>query len=437
MTSALEVADHVLQLVGERAEAIVSVTRGTSALTRFANSVIHQNVAEDSEHVTLKCVIDGRSASATVNQVDVDTLERLVDRVLEAAELRPPDPDWPGLAPPESVAEVEHYDEATALATPGERATVVKAFVDAGQGTEAAGYCATASTTVALANTAGQRVEGRHSSGVIDGIHRARPGADGAGHQQAVSLAALDGRAAGEEAARRAGDSLTPIDLEPGQYEVVLEPACVTDMLRFLAYAGFNGKSLLEGTSFVHLGERQFDEAITLWDDATDARTVGLPFDHEGTPKRRIDLVRDGVTTAVAHDRRTAAQAGATSTGHSVGLESFGAYPANVFLGGGEASSGDLVASVERGLLVCGFWYTRILDPKTQVVTGLTRNGLFLIEDGKVGGAVRNLRFTQSYAAAFGPGRVLGLADDGRLYGGYHVPTVRLASFNFTGGARG
>lgn len=208
-------------------------------------------------------------------------------------------------------------------------------------------------------------------------------------------------------------------------------------MLQFLAYAGFNAKAHLDGTSFVHLGEAQFDPSVSIWDDATDPRTLGLPFDNEGTPKRRVDLVTDGVTTNLVHDRRTARLAGTESTGHGLGQESAGAYPSNLFLGEGGSSVDQLIGGVERGLAVYDFWYTRILDPKTQVVTGLTRNGVFLIEDGKVGPAVRNLRFTQSFVAALGPGKVKGIGSDGQLVNGMHVPSVHLAAWNFTGGAKG
>ena len=219
---------------------------------------------------------------------------------------------------------------------------------------------------------------------------------------------------------------------------MVLEPACVGDMLSFLR-DGFNARTVEEGRSFVRLGQAQLDPAVALWDDATDARAISRGFDAEGTPKRRLDLVRDGVTLALCHDRKTAAKAGGgtTSTGHGFGGD-MGGIPSNLFLAGGDQSPEELVGSVERGLLITEFWYTRILDPKTQVVTGLTRNGTFLIEGGRVVGGVPNLRFTQSYVDALAPGNVLGVGDDARLFEGtYHVPSLRLASWNFTGGAKG
>jgi len=160
-----------------------------------------------------------------------------------------------------------------------------------------------------------------------------------------------------------------------------------------------------------------------------------------GTPKRRVDLVRAGVSVGLAHDRRSAALAGAEPTGHSVGSEAFGGYPGDLFLGAGDATPEELVAGVERGLLVTDLWYNRILDPKTQVVTGLTRNGLFLIECGAITGPVQNLRYTQSVVGALAPGHVLGVGDDAQLVsnegGIVHVPSLRLAAWSFTGNAKG
>lgn len=436
MSAALDRCDAVLEMVGDRAEALVTAGTGTTALTRFANSAIHQNVAEDSTYVYLKLVVEGRHAAATTTQTDEGALRSLVERTLEAARLRPADPHWPGLAPPMPLAGVEHWDEETAAAGADERAAVVKAFVDAGAGLEGAGFCSTNGVTVATVNSEGQRVEGRGTSAALDGIQRTGS-SDAASAFTSVRLRDLDGAAAGAAAAARARASAETVELEPGTYEVVLAPSCVADMLQFLASHGFNGKAFLDGTSFVHLGDPQFDAAVSIWDDSTDPRTIGLPFDNEATPKRRVDLVVDGVTAGVVHDRRTAKKAGTHSTGHGIGQETMGALPTNLFFDGGTGTQDDLVAGVERGLVVHDFWYTRILDPKTQVVTGLTRNGVFLIEDGHVGPAVRNMRFTQSYVAALGPGKVKAIGGDARLVGNKHVPSIHLAGWNFTGGSRG
>jgi predicted Zn-dependent protease len=172
---------------------------------------------------------------------------------------------------------------------------------------------------------------------------------------------------------------------------------------------------------------------------------VGIGFDAEGTPKARHELVREGVTTGLVQDRRTAKATDSVSTGNAVaGAGPFGALPANLVLESGAASADELVRGVERGVLVTDLWYTRVLDPRTIVVTGLTRNGVWLVEDGRIVRPVTNMRFTQSYVEALAPGAVQAIGSDATLvagstfdFGGYVVPSLHLASWNFTGGAKG
>lgn len=440
-----DTCDRVLDLVGDRGEALVTRSRGRSALTRFANSRIHQNVDGEVEHVRLHVVVEGgRSAQATTTRVDAEGLTRLVDGAIAAARLLPADPGFPGFAPPAPLADVDHFDPATAAAIPDDRAAVVEDWVTAAQELESAGYCSTSGEVQVMRSTSGVRCASRTTMAQVDAIHRAVDGegfADGFAQITSSRLADLDGGRAGEVAAQKARDGRNPVSLEPGSYQVVLEPRAVAAILLFPAWLGFNGKAHTEGMSFAHLGEPQFDSCVDLWDDATDPRSLGRAYDAEGTPKRRLDLVRGGVTVGLAHDRRSAAVAGVESTGSSVGSDAYGGYPGDLFLRGGESTLEELIAEVDRGLLVSDFWYNRILDPKTQVVTGLTRNGLFLIERGAVVAPVQNLRFTQSVVAGLGPHRVLGLGNDGQLVsnegGVVHVPSMRLASWSFTGNAQG
>jgi predicted Zn-dependent protease len=432
-----ELCERTLALVGGRAEAVVTASAGTDALTRFANGRIHQNVSEDTVSVRLTVAVDGRVARTSTTRTDDAGLARLVDGGLGAAALRPADPAFAGFAPAAPVAAVDHWDGDTAAASPDDRAGIVADFVAAG---EAAGFCSTRGRHRALAATSGQRAATRSTMARVDGIHRVGAG-DGFAQTTAVAVSAIDGAACGARAAAKARAGADPVELPPGRYEVVLEPRAVASVLVFPAYLGFNGKAHADGTSFVHLGDAQWDAVVDIWDDATDPRALGDPYDPEGTPKRRVELVRDGVSVGLTHDRRSARLAGVEPTGNSVGSEAFGGYPTDLFLGAGERSPDELIGEVERGLLVTDFWYNRILDPKTQVVTGLTRNGLFLIEDGRVTASVQNLRYTQSIVGAFGPGQVLGLGDDAQLVGGegsvVHVPSVRLAAWSFTGNARG
>ena len=443
MTRTAAIAERVLEHVGDEAEAEVVVTAGTDGLTRFANSFIHQNVAEEGVSIRLRVAVDQRVGSATMTGADDGVVGRFVERAIATAALQPVDHDWPGLATSGDVTIPGHEDEATKSCGPGERAELVKAFIDAGQGLNAAGYCQTIANEVAFANSAGHVAGASYTQATLDGIHRTSTSA-GSGHATSARIADIDAAAVGGLAARRARDGEGGYDVKPGEYEVVLAPECVATIAVFLAGYGFNAKAHIEGQSFARLGDQQFDEKLHLVDDAGRLGAVGFGFDVEGTPKGQVHLVSSGVTSGLAHDRRTAAKAGERSTGHAVpGGEVFGPFPLNVFVEGGAASVDDMIASVDRGLYVATFNYCRVLDPKTLAVTGLTRNGTFMIENGVITGAVTNMRFTQSFVAALGPGRLLGLGDDGRLADSefgpavIHAPSLRLASWHFTGGAAG
>ncbi|HEX5241546.1 MAG TPA: metallopeptidase TldD-related protein [Candidatus Limnocylindrales bacterium] len=439
-------ASEVLELVRSRskdAEAEVEVRSGQLALTRFANSFIHQNVAEDAGSVAIRLALDGRVASARLDgPTDRERLERLVGGVFDAARVSPVDPDWPGVTGPAPAPEVEHWDAETATASADDRARRVAAFVAAAGGLETAGSVSTQAVTVVCATTAGQALAGRTTIAAIDGIART-PTSDGVARHASVALGSIDGRAAGARAVGKARAAADPTDMEPGRYPVVLEPSCVANILTFLQNHGYGGRVVEEHRSFVRLGEAQLDPSITIRQDIGHPLMVGLPFDVEGTPRLAIDVVRDGVSLAVLHDRRSARKAGVPSTGNAVeGPNSFGFVAASTVLLPGDRNLDALVGDLERGILVSDFWYTRVLDPRTLVVTGLTRNGVWLIENGRVVRPLRNLRFTQSYAEALAPGAVLGVGSDLGLFPEGHdsaqlVPSLHLASWNFTGGAKG
>jgi len=443
MKAEQNIAEEVLELVGPDADAEVTVNAGTSSLTRFANSFIHQNVGEEGSTVSLRLSVDARVASGTTTNLEAASLERFVADTTAAARVQPVDPDWPGLVVPTETPRLEHFDPATADAPPQARAEKVKAFVDAAPELSAAGYCETAAVTVAFANSAGHRATGRYSRAILDGIQQT-PAASGSGHATGVSLDDLDAAATGALAGTRARGGAVTFNTKPGEYEVVLAPECVATIAVFLAVYGFNAKAALEGQSFARVGDAQFDPRIDLVDDVTDRRALGVVFDSEGTPKQRLALIDAGVTSALAHDRRTARKAGTVSTGHATpGSDVWGPMAHTLFLREGHTAVDEMVAAVERGIFVATFNYCRVLDPKSLVVTGLTRNGTFMIENGKITGAVSNLRFTQSFVAALGPGNVLSIGDDARFGdsefgpGMAHVPSVRLGSWNFTGGADG
>ncbi len=455
----LGVAERVLELAlasAPTAEVEVAADRTRLALTRFANSGIHQNVADDTLTVHIRLHVDGRTVSGSSTLADDYGLQALVERTVQAVSVAPVDPGWPGLAPAAHGPDVDAVDTATAEATPGERADRIRAFVDAAGGLETAGYCRTTHWAGAFVNSAGQSIQGESAEIGMDGIAR-RAGADGVARRASSRLGDVGGSVLGARAAAKANAAADPVELRPGRYEVVLEPAAVSDVLQNLALYGFNGKMVADGRSFVEVGAGQLDPAVTLVDDAPGA---GSSHDRDGTPRRRLVLVDRGTTLAVAHDRRTAAEAGAESTGHAMGMTSWGAFAMHLGLqaAGGtdhddvasevdgpvsESATAALVTGVEHGVLVTDLWYTRVLDPRSLAVTGLTRNGVWLIEHGAVTQPLANFRFTQSYRDALAPGAVLGIGavaeqqPDSWVSARWSAPALHLASWNFTGGASG
>jgi predicted Zn-dependent protease len=379
--------------------------------------------------------------------------------VVDAVRVAPVDPTWSGFAEQAAAGETEPVDSDTAAASPADRAAVVKAFVDAAGGLETAGYVRTNHWTGAFASSTGQSLVGEAVECGLSGIAR-NDGADGVARSAPTRIRDLDGAALGARAAAKARSWAEPVELPPGRYEVVLEPTAVADILGNLASAGFSGKAVNERRSFVAVGEGQFDPSVSIHDDPLAA---GIGYDAEGTPHRRFALVDGGRTVAVTHDRRSAAEAGVTSTGHHPAENAFAYGPTARHLGlrpsgpldgtaaevagpAADSSVAELVAGVERGILVSDFWYTRILDPRSLAITGLTRNGVWLIEDGRVTTPVSNFRFTQSYAQALAPGNVRAVGRTASAVPGdtytttsprWSCPALHLASWNFTGGASG
>lgn len=456
---ALEIATDVTRAGGVRdAEIVVTAEVGESSLTRFAGSGIHQNVTEEVASVRVMVSLAGRTASVSGSGDDPELLRRLATSALEAARVQPADPDWPGLAPPLAAEPMEHVDADTATAKPAVRAELVRAFIDAADGLDCAGFCSSLGTTTAFANSSGQRLADSVSFAALDGVARspvvsgslspyadsATAGlADGSGRAAAIALSDLDGTAVGRTAARTARAAAEdPVDVGPGSWSVVLRPSAVADLLAFLAFYGLNSRAVAEGRSFARPGQAQFDPSITLVCDPLDPRMPALPFDLEGTPRRTFELVREGVTRELAADRRDARRAGTTSNGCAFagGWAGGGVAPA-VGLHPGSLADDELLGGLGRALLVHDFWYTRVLDPRPLTVTGLTRNGLFLVEDGVVRRAARNVRFTQSYVDALAAGNVLGLGGEAELLGdtsiSFLAPSLALRSWTVTGNAQG
>jgi PmbA protein len=289
---------------------------------------------------------------------------------------------------------------------------------------------------VGVLNSRGVDVIEERTSAELITVAMGSDGEAGYASAAAVDVSDIDAAVVGREAARRARDSRGAVAIEPGDYQVVLEPYAVADLLETLGYVGFSALAVQEERSFHEPGRVVGSELVTIVDDAADPAGLPASFDYEGVTKERVVLIERGVCRDVVFDAQTAKRAGRRSTGHGLPApNTFGPFPLNMQMAPGDASHEELINGVERGLIVTRFHYTNPVHPKLAIVTGMTRDGLFLVERGEVVGPVRNLRFTQSYLDALAGVEAVG-RDRYRVSGDYSpvvVPAVRISTFTFTG----
>jgi predicted Zn-dependent protease len=416
------------------------VTERDLALTRFAASRIHQNLAERDATLRVRVRRDARTGVATTNRLETDGFAEAVSRAEAIAARAAPEPDPPPLASGMGRDSDLGWVEATAAADPGDRAEAARIVIGAGvaRGLTVSGAYSVEAQRLTAANTSGLGASHRVTQAKLVTVMLGPAGETGYAQAIATDHRTIDPAAVGEEAAERTARAAAPADVGPGEYPVVLGEYAVAEILEYLAFMAFSGLAIEEGRACVELGKPAFGSNVTIWDDGTDPTGIPTAIDFEGVAKRRIALVTDGVAVETAHDTATAHRAGVPLTGHGLPApNTFGPLCWNLFMAPGEASRDALAAGVGRGLLITRFHYVNIVHPKKGILTGMTRDGTFLIEDGKVAGPVRNLRFTQSIPDAFS--RISAIANATRLVGAEYtgivsrVPALRIDGWNFTG----
>ncbi|MDC0051430.1 MAG: TldD/PmbA family protein [Planktomarina sp.] len=422
-------------------ECELKMMHSKSALTRFANSQIHQNVDEESADVYLTVHKDGKTLSRSKNITAIKSSKEFIEEALDSLQESPEDTTWAGLTSKTDSHDgyLEKHEP-----SPDERANLVKDFVNEGKDMNAAGYCSTYINNFFIWNTNGLNSTDTSSSAFIDGIFRTDTSA-GSSHRGAVDIKDLDAAQTGNEAASLAIDSQNPVDIDPGKYEVILGHEAVSTILVFLSVYGLNAKSKIDGMSPILINEKQFDEKITLIDTPEDDESIGFKIDASGAKKHNLEVIKNGIPNTFFHTRRTAKELNMKNTYHELfgWGDNFGGIATNLELSKGNTSHEDMISSVKKGIFINEFWYCRVLDPITQVVTGLNRNGSFLIEDGKITKPVGRLRFTQSFITSLSQGNVISVGDTSRYAdsefgeGMLKVPKLHLKEFNFTGGVSG
>ncbi|MFW5798022.1 MAG: TldD/PmbA family protein [Planctomycetota bacterium] len=415
-------------------EAEVNVSFRDGGLTRFANNHIHQNVAGTDVSVTLRVVEDGRIGVASTNRTDPDGLAELAERAGAIACHVEPTPHFAGLPGPAEVPSVEAVDERTAGFGPEGRAGVVAHLIEAGRsaGATAAGSLETTLTRRAVVNSRGASVS--FSRTAVRGTAMLH-GDTGSAYDEfmASSVDEVDVGQVADYLVDRYRSNRDQVEIEPRRYTVVLEPKAVAVLVQMTAWIGFGGAEFHEGRSFMadRIGEQVMGSNITIVDDGLDCSGLPMPFDAEGVPRQRVVLVERGVARSVVWDSLYGARHGVPSTGHATSPGSgSGPLPTNLFVEPGCATMDEMIASVDHGLLVSRFHYTNVAEPMKAVLTGMTRDGTFLVEGGRVTRAVKNLRFTQSMLEAFS--NVTALTAH-RCNTGVVAPGMTIEGFHFTG----
>jgi predicted Zn-dependent protease len=432
---------------------------GRNALTRFANNTIHQNVAEENYVISVRSVFAGRTARADTNGLDEESLRRVVEASETLARVQEPDSDLLPVASPVECGNVPGQDSKapgrafseTSDLGPQERAAGVAKIVDIAKRHKltAAGIFSSSETMESVLNSRGMSTYHQQTSAEISVTMLAE---DSSGWQKANSpdVRNLHPAALGEIAAAKAMNSSKPTELPPGKYTVILEPAAVLDLVGFMFW-DWGGQAILDERSFLtgRVGTRLFGPNIDIWDDAYHPLQSGSPFDGEGVCRQRIQLVNQGRIERLVYARGTAKKVQQSAdaakvgpieaTGHGLPIPNeLGEMPQNIVLSAADGSAprsiGEMVGSTERGILVTRLWYIREVDPYEKILTGMTRDGTFLVENGKVQGGIRNFRFNQSLIQMLSS--VLEMTAPVRASGEESfdmvVPGMKVSGFNFT-----
>jgi PmbA protein len=418
-------------------ETEVRVDEVADALTRFANNGIHQNVAEHGLTVSVRTVIDGRTARATTNRLDEDSLRGAIEASLSLAHSQPKNPKLLPMLGMQRYPRVNRFIKKTAALAAKDRARAVRRACDLAvkKGQVAAGIFSNGQSQSAMGNSRGLFAAYRETHAEFSITMQEESAASWA-KANSSDFRLFNPQVLAARASEKAHLALNACELHPGRYNVILEPAAVLDLVGFLFY-DFAATAVEDKRSCLtdRLGKQLFGKNVNITDDIYHPLQQGAPFDGEGLPRQRVSLVEGGVPMNLVYARATAKAAGKKPTGHGFALPNeYGEAPMNLVFGGGDSSLERMVASTDRGLLVTRLWYIREVDPYEKVMTGMTRDGLFLVENGRVTGAVRNFRFNQSLIEMLKNVELLGPAVRATGEEAFEmvVPAMKVQDFHFS-----
>lgn len=416
-----------------------------SSLTRFTNSAVHQHVAERNQTLILRVVLGKRIAVVTTNILQPSSVKKSLQNAISLAKVQHPNDEFVSLPQPKPIPEISTHSKNISRLTPDRKVKIIKAVLVLvkKKGFRTSGAFSNGEVELAVVNSLGVETYQNYSDLFF---HLIVEDGRGSGYASFVSRDPdqIDIDSLAEEAIGKAsrGD---PIQVEPGEYEVVLEPYAVSELLSFLSYLGFHALAVQEGRSFFcnEFGKKMVDEKVTVYDDGLDPEGLQVPFDFEGVPKQRVTFFEAGVAKGVTYDSFTAGRDGKSSTGHSlIAPNTAGPIPINLFMKEGESSLDEMVRSVRKGIYVTRFHYTNVVEPMKAVITGMTRDGTFLIEEGEIKSPIKNLRFTESILKALSRVSTISrdrrICSEGTVYSrrfvtGTVVPAIKVDGFNFSG----
>ncbi len=434
-----EVFDEVLRAAQSsgiaEVEALFAAHR--DALTRFANNTIHQNVAEQAQWLSVRVAVDQKTARATTNRFDRASIRRAVDEAIVLARSVAPNAELLPMAEAAPVSGIRRFEEGTAAVSPEDRARQVTEAIRVveGAGQTAAGIYSTGQMFEAILNSRG--VAAWHAETLAQfSITAMAEDSSGWAKASAVAHHAFDPVSLARCASEKARLSKNPREIAPGRCTVILEPAAVLDLVGQM-FGDFSATAMHDQRSFLNgrMGTRLFGENIQISDDVCHPFQTGVPFDGEGVPRRKLNLVERGVPRELAYSRASAKRAGVTPTGHGFPLPNeVGEAPLNIVIAGGDTLLDQMIASTERGILVTRLWYIREVDPFEKIMTGMTRDGTFLIEDGRLSRGLKNFRFNQGIIELLNKVEALSPAvrASGEEVFDMVVPAMKVRDFNFT-----
>ncbi|HKV24272.1 MAG TPA: TldD/PmbA family protein [Candidatus Acidoferrum sp.] len=434
-----KIIDTVLRLAKSTAadETEAHVEESANSLTRFANNAIHQNVSEHGVSVTIRTVVDSRTARATTNRLDEDSLRAAIEASLSLAHSQPKDPHLLPMPARQRYRKVNRFSRDTAALSPEDRARAVRRASDLAiqHGQVAAGIFAANLHQYAMGNSRGLFANYRETHAQFSITMQEHPAASWA-KANASSVRAFDPQKLAKRASEKAHMATDARELAPGRYTVILEPAAVLDLVGFLFY-DFAATALADKRSCFNdrMGKQLFGKNISIADDVYHPLQLGAPFDGEGVPRQRVPLVDRGVPKNLVYSRTSAKAARKHPTGHGFALPNeYGEAPMNLVFSGGNSSLDAMIASTKRGLLVTRLWYIREVDPYEKIMTGMTRDGLFFVENGKITHAVRNFRFNQSILEMLRNVELLGPAVRATGEESFEmvVPAMTIRDFHFS-----